>query len=251
VLAPTTFVLFFAAVSGCSRPTGSAPESRTERVAPARSIGAATRPSGVANGGGLASSSAVAKGAAKKWDFESDAVNAPPSGFAFGRTGRGRDGRWIVRADGGATVLAQVDADETSFRFPVAVANEPLFENVRVSVRCKMVSGEVDRACGLVARYTDQNNYLVTRANALENNVRLYTVHEGSRSEIASFEGSVSADTWHDYRFELRGDKLEVFWNGKRVIEHHDSTFTAAGRAGVWTKADSVTYFDDFVVEPL
>lgn len=114
-----------------------------------------------------------------------------------------------------------------------------------------MVSGEVDRACGLVARYADRDNYFVTRANALENNVRLYTVRNGNRSELASFSGAVTANTWHDYRFELRGDNLEVFWDGTRVIDHRDSTFTAPGRTGVWTKADSVTYFDDFVVEPL
>jgi hypothetical protein len=203
------------------------------------------------SGPGAVGSAAKAHGSATKWDFERDAVNAPPSGFSFGRTGRGRDGRWIVREEGGAKVLAQLDVDDTNFRFPIAVANEPSHADVRVGVRCKMVSGKVDRACGLVARYADRDNYFVTRANALENNIRLYTVREGSRSELASFTGTVTADAWHDYRFELRGDHLEVFWDGTRVIDHRDSTFAAPGRAGVWTKADSVTYFDDFVVESL
>ena len=95
------------------------------------------------------------------------------------------------------------------------------------------------------------SNLFVTRANALENNIRLYVVHEGRRSEIASLSEAVTADAWHDYRLELRGDRLAVFWDGKRVIHQQDSTFADAGRAGVWTKADSVTYFDDFTVEPL
>jgi hypothetical protein len=201
-----------------------------------------------------APSTATRSGAIKKWDFESDTANAAPSGFSFGHTGGGRDGRWLVRSDSsaprGPNVLVQVDADDTSSRFPIAVASEPSLRDVRVGVRCKMVAGKVDQACGLVARYADHDNYYVTRANALEGNVRLYTVRNGRRSEIASFSGTVTQNAWHDYRFELRGDHLEVFWDGTRVIDHRDSTFTAAGRVGMWTKADSVTYFDDFVVEP-
>ena len=114
-----------------------------------------------------------------------------------------------------------------------------------------MLSGRVDQACGLVARYVDENNYLVTRANALENNVRLYTVKDGRRDELASFDATVSPAVWHEYGFDLRGEQLQVFWDGKRVLDHRDSTFTGAGLAGVWTKSDSVTYFDDLVVQSL
>jgi hypothetical protein len=114
-----------------------------------------------------------------------------------------------------------------------------------------MVKGRVDQACGLVARYANPENYLITRANALENNIRLYTVKGGKRDELASFDTKVTAAVWHEYRFELRGDQLQVFWDGSSVLDHHDSTFTEAGLAGVWTKADSVTYFDDLMIEPL
>lgn len=185
--------------------------------------------------------------------FDDDAVNAPPAGFSFGRTGSGAPGRWVVRAEAAAPtgphVLAQLDADDTDFRFPVAVMDEPSLRDVRVSARCKMVSGSVDQACGLVARYRDENNYYITRANALEDNVRLYTVRDGQRHHLASWSGKVIADAWHEYRLEVRGDHLEVFWNGARVIDHRDATFTETGRGGVWTKADSVTYFDDLRVE--
>ena len=187
--------------------------------------------------------------------FDNDAVNAPPAGFSFGRTGSGPPGRWVVRAEtgapSGANVLAQLDADDTDNRFPVAVVNEPSLRDVRVSVRCKAVSGRVDQACGLVARYRDENNYFLTRANALENNIRLYTVRDGQRRQIANWSGTVTSNAWHEYRFDLRGDHLEVFWDGRKVIDHHDTTFTDAGRVGVWTKADSVTYFDDLSVAPL
>jgi hypothetical protein len=114
-----------------------------------------------------------------KWSFDSDRAEGPPSGFSFAKTGSGKAGQWVVKAVSDApsspNVLAQVDTDSTDYRFPVAVANEPSLRDVRLSVRCKPVSGQVDQACGLVFRYRDQDNYYITRANALENNVRLYT----------------------------------------------------------------------------
>jgi hypothetical protein len=196
-----------------------------------------------------------AQAAAITQTFDNDAVDAAPSGFSFARTGNGSLGKWLVKAEAGAPsgrhVLAQADADDTSFRFPVAVLDEPILKNARVSVRCKLISGRVDQACGLVARYRDENNYFVTRANALEGNIRLYTVRNGKRNELASYSGAVTPNVWHDYRFELRSDELQVFWDGQRVLEHRDGTFGDAGRAGVWTKADSITHFDDLRVEAL
>lgn len=187
--------------------------------------------------------------------FDADTAEAVPPGFTFARTGGGLPGKWIVQAEAGVAsgnrVLAQLDGDSTNFRFPLAVANEPVLKDVRVSVRCKLISGRVDQACGLVARYLDENNYVITRANALEDNIRLYTVKEGKRSEIASSDLEVTPNVWHEYRLELRGDHLQVFWNGQRVLDHRDGTFAGAGRVGVWTKADSVTLFDDLRIENL
>jgi hypothetical protein len=235
----------------CKGTTSGAPESASST--PSRgavSTGAATPSS---------SSSVVTSVAAPatpvRFAFDGDAVSAAPAGFAFGRTGSGPPGRWVVKSDAGSpsgtNVLAQLDTDDTSFRFPVAVAMAPRARDVRVSVRCKMVSGRVDQACGLVARYADENNYFITRANALENNIRLYTVKAGRREQLASADVRVTAGQWHAYRFEVRGDRLEVFWDDRRVLDHRDATFGDAGSCGVWTKADSVTYFDDFAIEEL
>jgi hypothetical protein len=185
--------------------------------------------------------------------FEEDAADAAPAGFAFGRTGKGAAGKWLVKteatAPSGTKVLAQLDADNTSFRFPLATLERPILKDVRVSVRCRVISGRVDQACGLVARYRDENNYFITRANALEDNIRLYTVRDGKRSELASHDIEVTPNDWHDYRFQVRGDHLQVFWDGQLVLDHHDGTFTEAGRVGLWTKADSITHFDDLRVE--
>ena len=190
----------------------------------------------------------------KIWNFEEDRAGEAPAGFSFAQTGDGRLGRWVVRTDKEAPreshVLAQVDSDKVDYRFPIAIVNEPLLCDLHLSVQCKPVSGQIDRACGLVFRYQNENNYYVTRANALENNVRLYKVVNSDRQQLASWSGPISAGVWHGLRVDATGDHFEVYWDGQKVLDAHDQTFNDAGRIGVWTKADSVTYFDDLSAEP-
>ncbi|MBI3319122.1 MAG: ABC transporter ATP-binding protein [Candidatus Omnitrophica bacterium] len=192
---------------------------------------------------------------AKACTFDADHVGEAPSGFVFGRTGSGRVGRWIVQADKDApsspNILAQVDADQTDYRFPVAVASEPILRDMRLSVKCKPVSGEVDQACGLVFRYQDENNYYITRANALEGNIRLYHVVKGDRQQFAGWNGPVASGAWHELVVEAQGSQFSVYWDGQEIINAQDQTFLSPGHVGIWTKADSVTYFDDLHVEPL
>jgi hypothetical protein len=198
---------------------------------------------------------AAAQESAKTWDFQGDKVDEPPAGFTFGKTGGGRPGKWVVRADpsapAGDHVLAQIDTDDTDYRFPVAVADAPVLKDLRLEVHCKPVSGKTDEACGLVFRYQDENNYYVTRANALEDNVRLYHVVKGRRREFAGWRGKVAKQTWHTLAVEARGNQFQVFYDGQRVMDAKDDTFKDAGKVGLWTKADSVTYFDALSVKPL
>jgi hypothetical protein len=199
---------------------------------------------------------ALAQGAGSRtWDFQGDLANGPPAGFSFGRTGKGRPGKWVVLVDAtapaGDHVLAQVDADDTDYRFPVAVADAPVLGDPRAEVRCKQVSGRNDQACGLVFRYQDENDYYVARANALEDNVRLYHVVKGRRLQIGGWSGKVAGGVWHALAIEARGDRLAVLWEGRPIIDVVDGTLRQAGKVGLWTKADSVTYFGAFSATPL
>jgi hypothetical protein len=193
-------------------------------------------------------------------DFESDKVGQAPAMFLFGLTGSGRPGAWVVKKDEAAAdrgnVLAQTDADRTSYRFPVAVFNDVTTKDVDISVRFRPVSGGVDQAAGLVWRYQDANNYYIVRANALEGNVVLYKVQNGKRTDLP-LKGSgrtygkkadVPKNTWSQMGVTVRGPLFTVSVNGQGLYEVEDSTFTGAGKIGVWTKADSVTYFDDLTV---
>jgi hypothetical protein len=191
---------------------------------------------------------------ARSWSFESDKAGASPPGFMLEKSSEGKPGRWIViqdsRAPSGKQVLAQTDREDTNDRFLMAVATEPSLRDLTLSVRCKAVSGKVDQACGLVFRYQDAKNYYVTRANALEGNVRLYFVKDGRRKQLASWSGEVTAHAWHELRVHAQGPHLRVLWNGTKIIDEQDGTFSKAGKVGLWTKADSVTYFDDLSVAP-
>jgi hypothetical protein len=189
------------------------------------------------------------------WSFDADAVEKPPRGFSFARTGGGRRGRWIVRVEKEApsspNVLAQIDEDPKSYRFPIAVAERPKLRDLALSVRCRAISGNVDQACGLVFRFRNARHYYVARANALENNVRLYRVVRGRRWQIAGWDGRVPGGRWNALRVQAERERITVWWNGERVIEARDRTFRRAGRVGLWTKADSVTCFDDLRAERL
>jgi Domain of Unknown Function (DUF1080) len=193
-------------------------------------------------------------GATRKVDFSDDAVGQPPKGFEFGHTAKaGAPGKWIVQAEGANKYLAQVDADNTRARFPVAVVSDITAADVDLSVRFKPVSGRVDQAAGLVWRFQNEDNYYIVRANALENNVVLYKVEKGKRTDLPlkgegrtyGKKASVPSGQWSTLRIVAAGPRFEVHFNGSKLYEVEDRTFTQAGKIGVWTKADSVTQFDD------
>ena len=191
-----------------------------------------------------------------RWDFELGHENDPPTGFAFSTTGEGPPGQWVVKtqpdAPSGTHVLAQVDGDPTDeSRFVMAVADQPVLANVRVSVQCKPVSGTIDQACGVVFRYQDQDHYYLARANVLEDNVRLFKVEEGRRHQLVNWRGPVTRGQWHELRVDAAGERIDVFWDGQQVIGTSREMSRAPGKVGLWTKSDSVTYFDDLRVESL
>lgn len=183
------------------------------------------------------------------YNFDSDAAGQMPAKFHEALTGQGVQAQWVVEADPSApsqpNVLAQVSNDKTDYRFPLAVADEGSFQDLDLSVKFKAVSGEVDRAAGLVFRLKDANNYYVVRANTLEGNYRLYRVVAGKRQQFAGANFKVGASEWHELRVECTGNKITCFYDGERKIESTDDTFKEAGKIGLWTKADAVTYFDD------
>ncbi len=183
-------------------------------------------------------------------DFEKDDLGKPPAGFVTALTGGGGPVTWVVQEDdkapSGKKVLAQSSADSTDYRFPLCVLKDFSAKDVEVSAHFKPVAGQVDQAGGLVARYRDKDNYYIVRANALEDNVRLYHVVKGDRRQFAAVNTKVASGQWHTLKLSIKGNHFQVFFNDRPLFEADDDTFKEAGSAGLWTKADSVTRFDNF-----
>ena len=154
-------------------------------------------------------------------------------------------GQWVRRPSGGRQVLAQTVETQP---WAVAVLEDKKFSDADISVRFRPISGREDASGGIIFRAKDGQNYLLVRANALENNFRLYTIVNGKRSTIASARvNEPKLGVWHTIRVVATGPKVEAYLNGARLLDHEDKTFTE-GWVGLWTKADSVTEFADLEI---
>jgi hypothetical protein len=151
----------------------------------------------------------------------------------------------------GAKALAQTSSDGPSPLFNLCVADGTRFRDIDLSVAFKAVSGKTDQGGGPVWRYRDANNYYIARMNPLENNFRVYKVVDGKRTQLGTADVQASAGQWHRLRVVHEGDHIRCSLNGKPYLDVRDQAFAEAGKVGLWTKADAVTYFDDYVVKPL
>jgi hypothetical protein len=189
------------------------------------------------------------------WNFDKDAAGKPPQGFTSALTGQGTIGEWTVMKDATApsqpSVLAQTSQDRTDYRFPLAIAEGTNYRDLALSVKFKAISGKVDQGAGLVFRLKDKDNYYIVRANALEDNFRLYHVVKGRRVQFAGANFKVTSQEWHEIKVEARGDEIKCYYDKQLKFTAKDSTFKDAGKVGLWTKADSVIYFDDLTAKEL
>jgi hypothetical protein len=180
---------------------------------------------------------------AETMTFDTDATGQPPAGWSCGATGNGTP-KWSVEADSGLGRRVLKQSGRAPFSW--CVKDDIALADGWVEVRFKPLAGREDRAGGLIWRWKDGDNYCVARANALENNVSLYHTTAGARRTIVYKDAPVAANTWHTLRVDFRGVHIRVALDGKAYIELDDTHIEGSGKAGVWTKADSVTLFDAF-----
>jgi hypothetical protein len=200
---------------------------------------------------GILSSTAFAQSTKLELGFSSTPVGPPPAAFGPMMTGEGPEGRWEIVSDEGKNVLAQTTAEPARPSFTMLVYDAEYPADVAVTIGFKPVSGQIDQAGGVVVRLLDKDNYYVARANTLENNVRFYRVVNGSREQLAGVDILVSGNEWHTLALTAQGNQFSVQFDGEELFTASDETFNQGGRVGLWTKADSVTYFDRIVIEPL
>ncbi len=188
------------------------------------------------------------------FNFDKDPVDKSPAGFTSYATGGGPPGKWLVKemadAQSGKHVVVQTDADNTDYRFPVLIADKGEYIDLDLSVKAKSISGKIDQGMGLVFRFRDPKSYYIVRANALEDNFRLYRMVNGRRIQFAGANVKIASGQWHTLRVVAKGDHFVCYFDGQQLIDAHDTTYTS-GKIGLWTKADSVIAFDDLTVSSL
>ena len=187
----------------------------------------------------------------KSFNFDSDQVGVIPPYLKADMTGGGTKSEWQVKNDPTApsppNILAQTSDEKVQVHFPLAILTSEKYKDLNVSVSFKTVSGTIDQSGGIIFRFNDAKNYYLLRASAVDNNVVLYKYVGGTSTPIASTPMTVSAGSWHTLTVVAVGESIEGYFDGKRVIEARDASFLL-GSVGLRTKADSVTYFDNFSI---
>ena len=177
--------------------------------------------------------------------FDDLKTGAPPPGWTATKTGKGEP-KWEIVADDSAPSKPNVLKQSGEATYPVCIKDDTSLKDGFVEVKFKPLSGKEDQAGGVIWRCKDADNYYIARANALEDNVCIYHTIKGKRTEKKRTEMKVTSKEWHTLHIDFQGNKFTVTFDGKKALEWTDDTFKDAGKVGVWTKADSVTVFDDF-----
>lgn len=178
------------------------------------------------------------------WSFDQDAVGTIPAGASvFG-------GQWAARPEAGAPSTPNALCQTATAEYPAIQLSKDVHRDMRVTAQVKPISGREDQAAGVLLRVRDARNYYIVRANALEGNVIIFKYVDGRRSEIKSGSTNVKNGVWQELRGEVAGSTIRGYFAGQLVVEATDTTFTE-GSAGLWTKSDSVTCFDDVTLAPV
>ncbi len=188
--------------------------------------------------------------ATRVWTFDDDPPQSllPPE-FHVGTLYDGRPaGEWKIlqteMARSGNHVLAQLMGKGAEHAYKVVLIQGTTATNLDMRASFLPISGRADMGGGLIWRATDDRNYYLTRANPLEQNIRVYRVVNGIRHMLQNFNQTIDVKHWHTLQVVNRGCQIEVFYDEQRVFDLCDKTFTQ-GQMGLWTKSDAITYFDD------
>ena len=195
---------------------------------------------------------ATCLGVDRPWDTHSfEGGGTPPRWGAQETSGTGTPAAWSVEPDAAAPSgeqVLRVVAANAGHTFNLFLSEETYPADVSLRVKLRADAGVEDQGGGLSWRAEDADNYYVTRWNPLEDNLRIYKVVAGVRTELQSAEVKLDPVAWHELRVEARGQRMTVWLDGEQQLEIEDDTFSDAGHVGLWTKADACVSFDELSV---
>lgn len=187
------------------------------------------------------------------WTFDEHPPKVLPSEFKVGTLFDGRPaGEWKVlgtdRAKSPPHVLAQLLGKGAEHAYKTVFINGVRASDLELEVSFLPIDGKADMGGGLIWRAADDRNYYLTRANPLEQNIRIYRVVQGVRHMLKNFDQIIDVRQWHRLRVTTKGCQVQVFFDGKQVFDLCDQTYST-GQVGLWTKSDAVTFFDDLTLQ--
>src|SRR5213592_2895526 len=165
---------------------------------------------------------------AQTLNFDNLTIGTPPPGWTATKTGTGQ-ANWTVEKDDTAPSKPNVLKQSGQATYPVCIKDDTNLKDGFVEVKFKPISGKEDQAGGLIWRANDSNNYYVSRANALENNVTVYDTVNGRRTERKRVGMKVAPNQWHTLRVDFVGNHFTVTYDGKKALEWDDDKFKDAG----------------------
>lgn len=188
------------------------------------------------------------------WNFEDITVGQIPTTWKIEATGKGPLATWEVvrnpKAPSGHNSLDLTRINHSyGGTFNLCWTDKISFLDGEIEVHFRANRGKEDQGGGIMWRVQDKDNYYVARFNPLEDNFRIYHVHNGMRKMLMSARIALSAG-WHTLKIVQHGNKIQGHIDGRKLLEFTNDLFPMAGGAGLWTKADAATSFDNFTVKP-
>ncbi|MEK6786524.1 MAG: hypothetical protein AABY61_13680 [Nitrospirota bacterium] len=183
------------------------------------------------------------------WTFDDDLPRTLPANFQVSTFFNGRPaGDWKVfntdHAKSSPHVLAQLLGKGAEHAYETVFINGIKASDLELEVSFLPIEGKAYMGGGLIWRATDDRNYYLTRADPLEQNIRIYRVFKGVRYLLKNLDQIIDVRLWHTLRVSAKGCQVQVFLDGKEMFNLCDQTFST-GQVGLWTKSGAVTYFDD------
>lgn len=190
-----------------------------------------------------------------RFTFDDAPLGELPLHWKQGSSGEG-SADWSIVAGDRNQVLAQTRSDNPNRHFNLCWFEPFRARNLALQTKLRAVSGQHDQGGGLAWRIQDERNYYVVRVNPLENNVVLYKMVNGERTDLPlvgagrtyGLKASTSTKHWHVLAVDVQDDTFSVSLDGRSLFQVRDNTFSQAGAVGLWTKADAVTEFDDLQI---
>jgi hypothetical protein len=195
-------------------------------------------------------------------DFDKAQPGMAPPDWSFATTHRGMPGRWVVHPDVGApsspNVFAQLEADKAPFRYALALYDKGYCKNGDLSAEMKIISGKSTQTGGLVWRYQDNNNFYLLTISADEDTIALLKIQDGRPTPVAKLGPGLKAfqvthkiepQEWNVLRVTFQGTHMTVYFDHRKVMDAEDTSILKPGKTGLWTRGDTIAYFDNFRIE--